>query len=832
MRANLPSNEAARLATLHSLNILDTAPEAAFDALVQLASYICQTPCAVLTLVDKDRQWFKTKIGFDQQQTHRDISFCAHSILHPDQLTYVPDATLDPRFADNPDVTKTDGIRLYAGAPLTLSNGVTLGTLCVVDSVARELTPEQQHSLSLLGLQAVQLLEARQKAQHYYKQQRTLTTVIEHVPVLLGQVDTEFRYIFCNQKYSEWFAVHADDAIGKTMADVFGDAAFAELEPKLQRCLQGESVHFHSAPAAQQIFDIHLVPQKNLNDEIESIVIIAANITETHQQQEQLRQDHNRMDAIINGANLGTWEWNIQTGSTVYNQRWFDLVGLPQQSVTSVDLWAALVHPDDLDHARATLDQHLSGQTAYYDSTFRMRHKQGHWVWVHAIGKVMSWTEQQQPLLMFGTHSDVTQGLNKEAEILQTRSWLQAIIDSSTEVALISTNPEGIIQLFNTGAERMLGYSAFEVVGKHNPELFHLPAEMRQHNEQLSHRYGEQIRGFDSFVYAARRFGSDTKQWTYKTKEGLHKQVRLSVTAMRAPDGTLIGYLGVAIDITQLEQLNHALLMSEQRYRSMLDNLPGVVYRYMNDADWTMIFISDEVSSLTGYQAKQLIRSKDLSFAQLYHPDDLARINQQVQLALQEKRRFSIEYRLQHKDGSIRWVQELGQGVYDEQHNLLYIDGFIWDVSQQHDAIQALSASEQKLSSLYQMAPLAIVLNRLKDGEFIEANPEFYRILGYASPLPDPAATRLSPVISADKVQQLQQLGRYGPLEQELVHNDGHLVTVSVSGVRIESSDGEQQIWSIIQDITERRRIEQMKNQFVSMVSHELRTPLTSISVY
>ncbi len=134
MRAAFPPNETERLATLHALNILDTAPEAAFDALVQLASYICETPCAVLTLIDKDRQWFKTKIGFDHQQTHRDISFCAHSILQPNQLTYVSDATQDPRFADNPDVTKPEGIRMYAGAPLTLSTGVVLGTLCVVDN--------------------------------------------------------------------------------------------------------------------------------------------------------------------------------------------------------------------------------------------------------------------------------------------------------------------------------------------------------------------------------------------------------------------------------------------------------------------------------------------------------------------------------------------------------------------------------------------------------------------------------------------------------------------------------------------------------------------------
>lgn len=160
MRARLPPNEAERLEELRQLRILDTLGETEYDDLVYLASSICNTPIALVSLVDADRQFFKARIGLEATETPRDLAFCAHAILRP-ELMVVEDATADERFADNPLVTSDPNIRFYAGAPLMTAAGHSMGTLCVIDRVPRTLDESQSKALRALGRQVEALLSLR-----------------------------------------------------------------------------------------------------------------------------------------------------------------------------------------------------------------------------------------------------------------------------------------------------------------------------------------------------------------------------------------------------------------------------------------------------------------------------------------------------------------------------------------------------------------------------------------------------------------------------------------------------------------------------------------------
>ncbi len=171
--APVPPNEQARMGALEDYRILDTLEEQAFDDLTKIASHICDTPIALVSLVDRNRQWFKSRVGLDATETSRDVAFCSHAILGDDVFS-VPDALQDHRFQNNPLVQGDPNIRFYAGAPLQTPGGFRVGTLCVIDRKARDLSNDQREALRALSRQAIALMELRKSARVALEQKHAL----------------------------------------------------------------------------------------------------------------------------------------------------------------------------------------------------------------------------------------------------------------------------------------------------------------------------------------------------------------------------------------------------------------------------------------------------------------------------------------------------------------------------------------------------------------------------------------------------------------------------------------------------------------------------------
>ncbi len=188
--APIPAHEAERLSALYEYDILDTIPEAEYDDITRIAAEICNMPISLISIIDNDRQWFKSRIGLKSPETHRDLAFCAHAILDPEEIMEVPDAEQDERFFDNPLVTGDPNISFYAGVPLVNEDGNALGTLCVIDHKPNALSEEQKVTLTALARQIVAYLEIRKKNHQLAKQKEELE--------MLNQELDRFAYVIAH----------------------------------------------------------------------------------------------------------------------------------------------------------------------------------------------------------------------------------------------------------------------------------------------------------------------------------------------------------------------------------------------------------------------------------------------------------------------------------------------------------------------------------------------------------------------------------------------------------------------------------------------------------
>ena len=223
IKPTIPQDETLRVEALKKYDILDTLPEEEYEALTKIAAEICGTPIALVSLIDSERQWFKSHHGLDASETPRNIAFCAHAINTPNELFIVPDATKDERFFDNPLTVNNPNVIFYAGAPLNTSEGYSLGTLCVIDNKPREnLTETQKESLKALANQVISQFELRKKNrllqelnddimlkneqlnQFAHRLTHDLKVPIRGVNALLSFIKTHYKDLIKNTEVEGW----------------------------------------------------------------------------------------------------------------------------------------------------------------------------------------------------------------------------------------------------------------------------------------------------------------------------------------------------------------------------------------------------------------------------------------------------------------------------------------------------------------------------------------------------------------------------------------------------------------------------------------------------
>lgn len=298
LEAPLPTDEAARLATLVNLQILDTPPDPRFDRITRFAARLFDVPVSLISLIDAERQWFKSCHGLDISETPRAFSFCAHAVLSHEVMV-VPDTLLDERFADNPYVAGPPFIRFYAGCPLSALDGSRLGTLCIVDYRPRQMSEDDLQSLRDVALWAQHEIVGSELSRAYLllrESQAQMEAFLDNTSDLIQGVTQEGRFIYVNRAWRNTLGYDNNDLARLTIFDIIQPSERQHFITAFQRALTDEQDHALEAPFMAKDGRCVILSSKAVryckNSRIRSVGGIFRDITEQRQAEAALRQTH------------------------------------------------------------------------------------------------------------------------------------------------------------------------------------------------------------------------------------------------------------------------------------------------------------------------------------------------------------------------------------------------------------------------------------------------------------------------------------------------------------------------------------------------------------
>ncbi len=371
MIAPFPENEANRVEALKRHAILDTEPEQVFDDLVELAAKLCQTPIALVSLVDPFRQWFKAKVGITACDTSRDIAFCAHAILQR-EIFEVRDALHDPRFAGNPLVTENPFIRFYAGIPLVTHDGYALGTLCVIDRVPRELTADQRRALTALGRQAMSLLELRwshillEKSVAAENQARLteakLCFAIDHSIDGMAVLNRDGRYTYINQAHAEMYGYEPTDLIGKPWTVLYTPEWYSRIQDSYfpillqQGYWRGEVIGKKKSGDSFSVeVSLALLPSHGaLGD---WLLCTCQDMTARKRAELAVKASEERLNLAVTAAHVGIFEHDHMNDTLYWSPILRGIYGMSIEEPGSLQRYLDLIHQADYDRVLSAVRQ-------------------------------------------------------------------------------------------------------------------------------------------------------------------------------------------------------------------------------------------------------------------------------------------------------------------------------------------------------------------------------------------------------------------------------------------------------------------------------------------
>ncbi len=678
--------EAERLEVLRSLGVLDSRNDAAIDHLTTLAAHLFDSPIALVSLVDEDRQWFKAKVGLAADETPRDQAFCAHAIAQPPgSVMVVEDATLDPRFSANPLVLGEPAIRFYAGATLSTKEGFNLGTLCVIDDKPRPRPDEA--TLERLQLLARIVVDEFELA-HVHRKTEAKRRLLEIAESMAGVGHWRLELASGHVEWSD--AVYAIHGVGRGTFDPNLDDAVGFYHPEDQALVRD---HLERTTTTGESFEYQLrlirsdgvlrhVASRGLcefNGDGQPVAIFGLfqDVTDSVNALAAAERRSARYRLVTENAGDVIARYDFSGRGRFVSPAVQGLLGYSAPETKGLSA-QELLHPEDRDPVMAIFARMANGlerQTVQH----RTRHRSGHYVWVESNLQLVR-SSSGAPLEIVCVSRDISDRKALEGELTAARDQAQ----EQAERARLAEDIGG------------LGYWRFDLRTRDldvSPKMFEIYG-VPWHDKPVMETFNARIHPEEyawTMARIAERLRTGEADYNVVTRivrpDGMIRCLSGSSIVVRGADGNASFVMGTVRDITEERAAQVALAESEARYRVIADNAREIIAIF--DATGRITFISPATRAVLGLEPEALQGAKMLDIT---HPDDRASM-----MAYYEKLiaagpnaiPWPHEFRVQHRDGRWIWIEGQPKLFFGQDGRLVAVQ----DVGRDVTARKAMEAA-------------------------------------------------------------------------------------------------------------------------------------------
>jgi len=610
--------------------------------------------------------------------------------IHLEQVRRTGDACFELSF-----LTKTGEKRWFEVKATKISENQVLG-------LYQDITPQRSLELELL---------------HNVERNKKL---LASIPDVVIQTTLEGIITFVNEStYGDYPFITANHLLGKNIFTFAAPQDLKRMAEDFKLMLEKPQGIKEYTLRFENGIDLNCEVNGNIirddkGNPLETVVVIR-DITSRKQTENLLMESGDRLRMALQSANQGLYDLNFQTGEFTVSKEYATMLGYdPNNFTETIANWRDRLHPDDWATTVKAYEDYVNGPKAEFKVEFRQKTLEGDWKWILSLGKIVEFDEAGKPKRMLGTHTDITQRKQAEEAIRQSEQKFRTLFENSEDAIFIMDDDKFID--CNPVTLEIYGFQSPDQILGRTPLDF---SPDKQPNGRDSLEYAREI------MKEAMEGKTQFFEWVHYNLDGtlLSADVKLNKLVLN----NQIFLQAIVRDITKRKQYDLHQGELHRKLETLIGNLDGIVYRCKYDRDWTMEYIGLGCEKLTGYSPHELINNKILSFNDIIHPEYHQFLRKEWRKALSRRKHIYVEYPIITKNGETKWVWERGCGVFDNNGEVVALEGFIADITERKQAEEKL----RKLSQAVEQSSASVIITDLK-GTIEYVNQKFTEVTGYS----------------------------------------------------------------------------------------------------